>query len=108
MSRAARERCWRAAALAALAAVLWFFTPPEMPLCGFRWLTGRPCPLCGLTRALFALAKGHAGEALCLHPLSPLAAVLLAALIWNRPIRARWWTSSAALFGVYGVWRILA
>ena len=48
-------------------AVLLFFTPPADPsvrLCGFHWLTGKDCPLCGLTRALFALAKGHWTQAI--------------------------------------------
>ena len=95
------------AVLAACVALLWLTTPPNIPLCGFRWLTGRPCPLCGLTRAMFALAKGHWAEALHWHALSPLAVVMLAGLLWNPPRMARWWMPCAAAFGVYGVWRIV-
>ena len=89
-------------------AALWTFTPPDLPVCAFHWLTGRPCPFCGLTRAMFALAKGHVGEALRWHPLSPLAAAMLIALVWNPPRIARWWLPCLATFGVYGVWRMVA
>ena len=93
--------------LAAGFVLLRAFAPPDLPLCGFRWLTGRPCPLCGLTHAMFALASGRWSEALHFHALSPLAAAMLAALVWNPPWVARLWLPCAALFGVYGVWRIV-
>jgi hypothetical protein len=95
------------AALAAGFILLRSVMPPDIPLCGFRWLTGRPCPLCGLTRAVIALAKGHWSEALHWHALSPLAVAMLAGLLWNPPRVARLWMPCAALFGVYGVWRIV-
>ena len=98
----------RAAAVLGLFAVMYFFSPPAIPLCGFRWLTGHPCPLCGLTRALLALAKGHVGAALRFHALSPLAVMMLGALVWNRPLWPRFWTCCAVAFGVYGVWRLAA
>jgi hypothetical protein len=88
-------------------ALLWRYTPPDLSLCGFRWLTGEPCPLCGLTHALFALAKGHFGEALHWHLLSPLAAAMLAGLLWSPGRMAHLWMPCAALFGVYGVCRIV-
>src|ERR1019366_1577995 len=99
----------RAAAAALLLAALCYFTPPDpgFRLCGFRWLTGRPCPFCGLTHAMFALTKGRWAEALHWHALSPLAVVMLAALLWNPPRLARLWMPCAALFGAYGVWRIV-
>ena len=97
----------RCAALAAGLVLLRSVTLPRLPLCGFRWLTGRPCPLCGLTHAVFALAKGHWAEALHWHALSPLAVVMLAALLWNPPRLARLWMPCLAAFGVYGVWRIV-
>jgi hypothetical protein len=96
----------RVAAILAVCAVLWTFTPPELPVCGFRWLTGRPCPLCGLTHAIFALAKGRVGEAIRLHPLSPLAIVMLAGTSWSARRMARFWGPCLAAFGVYGLWRI--
>jgi len=39
------------------------------PGCGFRWMTGRPCPGCGGTHALAALAGGDPAAALAGNPL---------------------------------------
>ena len=106
-----RAFAWRLAASAAVLAVLWSFTPPAEPrlrLCGFLWLTGRPCPLCGMTRALFALAKGHWLEALRFHALSPLGLTLLLSLFWEHPLRAKLWTLGLAAFAGYGFVRLLA
>jgi hypothetical protein len=105
-----RERvihAWRWGVLAAVLAVLWSWSPPDLPLCGFRWITGRPCPFCGLTHAMFALVRGRWAEALHWHALSPVAAVMLAGLLWNPSRMARLWMPCAALFGFYGVWRIV-
>lgn len=99
----------RAAAATALFAVLWYVSVPADPavrLCGFHWLTGRPCPLCGLTRALFALAKGHWTEAVHFNALSPLAFAMLFALFRNGSPRAWLWKGGVAAFAVYGVFRI--
>lgn len=53
--------------------------------CGFKLVTGAPCPGCGMTRAAGALAAGDPGEAWRWHPLVfPLAAgyaALLAAAL---------------------------
>jgi len=52
-------RLWRIPAIALLFGALWLFRLPAQPafrLCGFHWLTGRSCPFCGLTRAMFELA----------------------------------------------------
>ncbi len=87
--------------------LLWRYTPPDLPLCGFRWLTGKPCPFCGLTHALFALAKGRYAEALQWNLLTPLAIAMLAGLLWSPARMARLWMPCAALFGVYGVYRIV-
>ena len=96
---------WRILALVLVTAALALWTPPNVPLCGFRRLTGRPCPLCGLTRALFALAKGHVREAFALHALSPIAAVALAGTVLRRDPP---WGVLVALFGAYGLLRIVA
>jgi hypothetical protein len=97
----------RLAILLAIFAVLFFFTPPDFPVCGFRWLTHRPCPFCGLTHAFFALSKGHVAEALHFHALSPLAALWLLALIADRPLPPRSRPFTAAAFALYGLARIL-
>jgi hypothetical protein len=99
----------RAAAAMALFTALWCFSVPADPavrLCAFHWLTGRSCPLCGLTRALFALAKGHWGEAVHFNALSPLAFAMLFALFWIGRTRAWLWTGGVAAFAVYGAFRI--
>jgi hypothetical protein len=75
-------------------------------IAGFHWLTGRPCPLCGLTRALFALAKGHWTEAVHFNALCPLAFAMLFALFWNGRMRGWLWTGGLAAFAVYGVLRV--
>ena len=100
----------RAAAAALVFFCLWRFDVPHAPavrLCGFYWLTGRPCPLCGLTRAMFQLAKGHWAQAVQLNALSPLAFMMLFTLFWNHPVRQRLWSSGVVAFAGYGVWRIL-
>jgi hypothetical protein len=79
---------------------------PAVRLCGFHWLTGRPCPFCGLTRALFALAKGNWREAVHFNLLSPLGFAMLFALFWNGRMRAWLWTTGVAAFAVYGVFRV--
>jgi hypothetical protein len=99
----------RAAAATAVFAALWCIRVPAEPavqLCGFHWLTGRPCPLCGLTRALFALAKGHWAEALHFNALGPLAFAMLFALFGNGRMRAWLWKGGMVAFAVYGLYRI--
>jgi hypothetical protein len=100
----------RVAAGMSLLAFLWYYNPaakPAFQLCGFHWLTGRPCPLCGLTRAMFALAKGHWSEAVSFNALSPLAFAMVAGSFWNGgPMRGRLWTCGVAAFAIYGVCRV--
>lgn len=100
----------RAAAALCLLGVLWYFSPaaePPFRVCGFHWLTGRECPFCGLTHALFALAKGHWSEALHFNALSPLGFAMLFSLFWKCPARGRLWTAGLAAFAAYGIWRVL-
>jgi len=47
-----------------------------MPPCGFRWLTGLPCPFCGLTTAFTHMVRGNVMAAFGAHALGPLAYVL--------------------------------
>lgn len=48
----------------------------QLPGCGFKRLTGCPCPGCGGTRSLAALAHFEVGEALAWNPLVAAIAVL--------------------------------
>ena len=79
---------------------------PLFPVCGFHWLTGHPCPLCGLTRALFALAKGHWDQAVQLNALSPLGFLMLLSSPWPGRYRTWLWKTGLVAFGLYGVYRI--
>ncbi|MGO9230075.1 MAG: DUF2752 domain-containing protein [Bryobacteraceae bacterium] len=110
-------RCsgWRASlALRLLGACLVFgvlcwaspAAAPAFRACPFYWLTGKPCPLCGLTRGLCALAKGHWSQAIHFNALTPLGFILLFSLFWNAPWRPRLWGYGIAAFAVYGVCRI--
>jgi hypothetical protein len=94
---------------AALFGALWTFTPPAEPrfhLCGFYWLTGHPCALCGLTRAMFALAKGRLAEAERFNALAPLGFAMIFSLFWNSRMTGRIWSVGIAAFALYGVWRV--
>ena len=85
-------------------AVLAIYTPGDgLALCGFHWLTGYPCPLCGLTRAMAHLLKGHWRAAIEYHALSPLVLVLMLAMHRFRIP----WAHVAVLFLGYGVGRAL-
>jgi hypothetical protein len=106
----ARISYLRAAAALAVFVALWCFTPaaePAFRLCGFHWLTGRDCPFCGLTRGLFALAKGHWSEAIHFNALSPMGFTMLFALVLDAPWLARLWTLGVAAFAVYGIFRLV-
>ncbi|HYW43384.1 MAG TPA: DUF2752 domain-containing protein [Bryobacteraceae bacterium] len=110
LAEAARRVPLGPLAAAALLVALFSIRLPATPtvqLCGFHWLTGRPCPLCGLTRAVFALAKGHWREAVRFNALSPLGLAMLFSLFWDNPLRRRLWTAGIAAFAIYGVFRIL-
>ena len=76
-------------------------------LCLFRALTGIECPLCGLTHAMLAFARGDWRAAIGYNALSPMAVAMMATLFWNHPWRERLWTAGIAAFGVYGVWRVV-
>lgn len=52
-------------------------------LCPFRWVSGFPCPGCGLTRAFVALAHGDVAAALAFNAFSlPLFAATIVAIPW--------------------------
>jgi hypothetical protein len=64
---------WGGAALACAAAAPFARTlAAGTPACAFRTITGVPCPTCGGTRALLALARLDVGAALAWNPLVTL------------------------------------
>jgi hypothetical protein len=69
-------------------------------LCLVKALTGIPCPSCGVTRSLVALAAGDVAGALGANPLGLLAAALLVAL----PV----WMAADALRGTDSLFRAYA
>jgi hypothetical protein len=104
------SRGWRAGLVAALFTFFALYRAPLVPqfrLCGFYWLTGLPCPLCGLTRAMCQLFHGQMRSALELNALSPLVVVLLLALVWRAALPGWVWIGFGSVALVYDVWRIL-
>ncbi len=79
-----------------------------MNLCAYRWLTGRPCPLCGTTHAMLAIAHSHFAQAIHFNVLSPLACLMLLTLFWQGRARDFLWTGGPIAFAVYGVIRVVA
>ena len=69
---------------------------PSIPLCPFRAITGLDCPLCGATRATFALFDGDLSRALDLNPVYVLLLPVLAvvAVFWWRTRRMPAWVAS--------------
>jgi Protein of unknown function (DUF2752) len=89
-------RIWILVGLAGLAAAVGLSWLPQqvgagLPLCLFRELLGLPCPGCGMTRALHALAHGEVAAALRYHPLAPLVVAQSLALwmFWGLHVRDR-------------------
>ena len=68
-----------------LAAFFWQPSDNGIILCYFRGLTGLPCPGCGMTRSLCAIAKGQILRSVQYHPLGPLV-FLIAVGLWIRAI----------------------
>ena len=104
------SRGWRAGFVAALFSIFALYPAPLVPqfrLCGFYWLSGWPCPLCGLTRAMCQLCHGQVRSALELNAMSPLVVILLLAQVW-RPALPGWvWIGFGSAAIVYDVWRIV-
>ena len=59
----------------------WMACRLPLPGCTFRALTGIPCPTCGATHCVLALAHGHVAEAISWNPLAFCA--ILALMLFN-------------------------
>jgi hypothetical protein len=83
---------WIFLAAGALQVGLTLFHLPGWP-CAFRATTGRPCPGCGMSRALAALVRGDWNAAFFLHAFAPLFAaaglLILAASVLPAERRTR-------------------
>jgi hypothetical protein len=63
-------------------ALVWPSLPVHPPLaCPLRTLTGIPCPLCGATRAVVALAHGDVFQSLRFNPVGIVVVLVAIALI---------------------------
>lgn len=93
--------------------------------CVFHETTGMPCPGCGLTRGMSSLLRGDIAKSLAWNAFTPAfalaAAVMLLANVLPSSARIRFvaWVDGverrtgitwifAALFVIYGVWRMIA
>jgi Protein of unknown function (DUF2752) len=80
-------RAWQAGAIA-VALLGARLANPDRPLpfdvCAFKHLTGRPCPTCGLTRAVCHAVRGDWAQSVAYHPAGPLVALALVAwMVWS-------------------------
>ena len=78
---------------------------PLLP-CPFHALTGLPCPLCGSTHALLALAHGDLRAAFGWNPLATVLC-LLAPVLVRRPVAARFTSWIAYALAVNWAWLLL-
>jgi hypothetical protein len=113
------------AALLATFPLAHAFTPflmrDAIPVCPFRIATGKPCPFCGLTRAVALATHGRWPEAFRMNPLWPVfaAAILCLSILFlidacsgldtagrfGRALSKRWILILSALI-MFGIGRI--
>ncbi len=95
------------ALLSAVVAMEWA-AGNDVVVCQFRALTGIPCPTCGSTRALLALAKGRLFEAFAHNPLAVTAGVFGVAWLVARVGFGRSVTVSPAMRARGHLWLLAA
>jgi hypothetical protein len=68
-------------------------TQLRLPPCTFKWVTGLPCPSCGMTSSFSLLVHGDLWNSLLANAVGTLLALFLMAVIpWNLAcaVRGRW------------------
>lgn len=58
--------------------------------CPIRWITGVPCPGCGLSRAYLALLGCDIGQAFAFHPLFWAVPLIIGSAFWWERKGSRW------------------
>ena len=81
------------------------FSLPVGSLCGFKWLTGLPCPFCGLTHGLIFWMHGDWSQAIHWHLLTPLVFLLMLLFPLRLPRSRAFLPLLTLLFACYTVWR---
>lgn len=81
-------------------AVLFILTILEIYQCPLRFLVGVPCPLCGMSRALYALLHGDIPGSFYYHPLWPVA-VIAVFLYIGYEMQILHFTKKKIMMGVY-------
>ena len=86
---------------------------PDFEACLARWLSGHPCPGCGMLRGLLRLGQLRFADAYALHPLSVPCALGIAWIAAGSPGRSRLASLpqavvvraiAVAILAVVGVW----
>ena len=67
-----RNKVILAVVVTAVLAVLAVLLVTDHYMCPFKFITGIPCPGCGMTRACLAVAKGDFPASFYYHPLWPV------------------------------------
>jgi hypothetical protein len=77
------------ASVVILARVVAWRTGARLDLCLFHRLTGHPCPTCGTTRGLLAMARGAWRESFAWNPLTMMGAVIGSLAVAGRVVTAK-------------------
>jgi hypothetical protein len=83
-----------------------------LPPCTIYYLTGRPCPSCGLTTSVSAILHGQFGLAWRANPMgygivaaaTAIAFNSLFALLWGRSVRIENTRFTVLLLGLLAIW----